>query len=67
MQLNYHIFEMDKDHFANPNLSGFCEKQCFRVCSVRQNFYVFSFQSYVFLNPDLDDLIFDCLPTSING
>ena len=33
----------------------------FRVCGVRQNLYVFS----LFLNPDLDDRVFDCLLTSM--
>ena len=33
----------------------------FRVCGVRQNFYVFS----LYRNPDLDDRIFDCLLTSM--
>ena len=28
-----------------------------RVCGARQNFYAFIF----YYNPDLDDLIFDCL------
>ena len=35
----------------------------FRVCSARQNFYVFS----VYCNPDLDDLSFDCLFTSMGA
>ena len=33
----------------------------FRVCGVRQNLYVFS----LYLNPDLDDRIFDCLQASM--
>ena len=33
----------------------------FKVCSVRQNFCVFS----LYRNPDLDDRIFDCLLTSM--
>ena len=33
----------------------------FRVCGVRQNLYVFS----LYLNPDLDDRIFDCLLASM--
>ena len=33
----------------------------FRVCGIRQNFYVFS----LYRNPDLDDRIFDCLLTSM--
>ena len=31
------------------------------VCGVRQNFYVFN----LYLNPDLDDQISDCLHTSM--
>ena len=31
-----------------------------RVCAARQNLYAFS----IYRNPDLDDLIFDCLLTS---
>ena len=33
----------------------------FRVCGVRQNFYMFS----LYRNPDLDDRIFYCLLTSM--
>ena len=33
----------------------------FMVCGLRQKFHVFS----IYLNPDLDDRIFDCLLTSI--
>ena len=33
----------------------------FRVCGVRQNFYVYS----LYRNPDLDDRIFDCLLASM--
>ena len=33
----------------------------FRVCWVRQNLYVYS----LYRNPDLDDRIFDCLPSSM--
>ena len=33
----------------------------FRVCGARQNFYVFS----LYLNPDLDDRIYDCLLTEM--
>ena len=33
----------------------------FRVCGVRQNFYVFS----LYRNPYLDDQIFDCLESSM--
>ena len=48
--------------FSQPKYECGCyERQVFRVCGVRQNLYVFS----VYRNPDLDDLIFDCLLTSI--
>ena len=40
---------------------GCCEMLVFRVCGARQNLYVFS----LYLNPDLDDRIFDCLITSM--
>ena len=40
---------------------GCCEMIVFRVCGVRQNFYLFS----LYRNPDLDDRIFDCLLTSM--
>ena len=54
------MYEMDKEHFANPSLSVVVVKFCFfRVCGVRQNLYVFS----LYRNPDLDDRIFDCLLT----
>ena len=36
---------------------GCYEMLVFRVCGVRQNFYVHS----LYRNPDLDDRIFDCL------
>ena len=35
--------------------------QVFRVCAARQNLYAFS----LYRNPDLDDLIFDCLLSSM--
>ena len=35
----------------------------FRVCGVRQNLYVYS----LYCNPDLDDLIFDCLLASVGA
>ena len=40
---------------------GCCEMMFFRVCSVRQNLYVYS----LYRNPDLDDRIFDCLLASM--
>ena len=40
---------------------GCYEMLFFRVCGVRQNFYVFS----LYRNPDQDDRIFDCLLTSM--
>ena len=33
----------------------------FRVCGARQTFYVFS----LYRNPDLDDRIYECLPTAM--
>ena len=48
--------------FRQPKFEcGCCEMLVFRVCGVRQNFYVFSLYS----NPDLHDRIFDCLLTSV--
>ena len=52
---------MDLELFVNPNLSVVVAMLVFRVCGVRQNFYVFS----LYRNPDLDDRIFDCLLTSM--
>ena len=52
---------MVTEHFANPNLSGCCEMQVFRVCVVRQNVNVFN----LYRNPDLANRIFDCLLTSM--
>ena len=40
---------------------GCCEILVFRVCGVRQNFYVYS----LYRNPDIDDQIFDCLLASM--
>ena len=40
-----------------------CEMLVFRVCGVRQNFYVFS----LYRNPDRDDQIYDCLLTAMAG
>ena len=48
--------------FRQPKFEcGCCEMLVFRVCGVRQNFYVFS----LYRNPDLDNQIFDCLLTSM--
>ena len=56
-----HMCEMVLRLLSNPKFEcGCCEMLVFRVCSVRQNFYVFS----LYRNPDLDDRIFDCLLTS---
>ena len=50
--------------FRQPKFGcGCCEMQVFRVCGVRQNFYVFS----LYRNPDLDDRIYDCLLTAMAG
>ena len=40
---------------------GCCEMLFFRVCSVRQNLYVYS----LYCNPDLDDRLFYCLLASM--
>ena len=40
---------------------GCWEMLVFRVCGGKQNFYVYSFYRY----PDLDDLIFHCLLSSM--
>ena len=40
---------------------GCCEMLFFRLCGVRQNFYVYS----LYRNPDLDDRIFYCLLASM--
>ena len=48
--------------FSQPKFEcGCCEMLVFRVCGVRQKFYVFN----LYRNPDLDDRIFDCLLTSM--
>ena len=48
--------------FRQPKFEwGYCEMLVFRVCGARQNFYVFS----LYLNPDLDDRIYDCLSTAM--
>ena len=48
--------------FRQPKFEcGCCEMLVFRVCGMRQNLYVYS----LYLNPDLDDQIFDCLLASI--
>ena len=50
--------------FRQPEFEcGCCEMLDFRVCGVRQNLYVFS----LYRNPDLDDLIFDCLLASMDA
>ena len=47
--------------FRQPKFEcGCCEMLIFRVCSVRQNRYVYS----LYRNPDIDDWIFDCLLAS---
>ena len=38
----WHTYEMDMEHFDNPNLSVVVMR-VFRVCGVRQNLYVLSF------------------------
>ena len=47
--------------YTNYGVVGCCEMLVFRVCGVRQIFYVFS----LYRNPDLDDQIFYCLQTSM--
>ena len=48
--------------FRQPKFEcGCCEMLFFRVCGARQNLYVFG----LYRNPDLDNLIFDCLLTSM--
>ena len=48
--------------FRQPKFKcGRCEMQVFRVCSVRQNLYVYS----PYRNLDLDERIFDCLLASM--
>ena len=48
--------------FRQPKFEcGCCEMMFFRVCDMRQNFYVFSLHR----KPDFDDRIFYCLLTSV--
>ena len=48
--------------FRQPKFEcGCCQMLVFKVCGVRQNLYVYS----LYLNPDLDDRIFDCLLASM--
>ena len=50
--------------FRQPKFkSDCCEMLVFRVCSARQNLYVFGLNR----NPDLDDLIFEYLLTSMGA
>ena len=50
--------------FRQPKFEcGCCEMLVFRVYAVRQNLHVFS----LYRNLDLDDQIFDCLPTSMTA
>ena len=58
-----HTCVMVTEHFAKQNLRGCgcCKMQVLGVCVGRQNLHVFC----LYLNPDLDDRIFDCLLTSM--
>ena len=48
--------------FCQPTFEcGCCEMLVFRVCYARQNLYVLS----LYLNPDLEDQIFNCLLSSM--
>ena len=48
--------------FCQPKFEcGCCEMLFFRVCGVRQNFYVYS----IYRNTDLDDRLFYCLVASM--
>ena len=48
--------------FRQPKFEcGCCEMLVFRVCGVRQNFYLYS----LYRNPYLDDRIFYCLLASM--
>ena len=48
--------------FRQPKFEcGCCKMLVFKVYGVRQNLYVYS----LYLNPDLDDRIFDCLLASM--
>ena len=50
--------------FPQPKFEcGCCEMLVFRVCGMIQNLYVYR----LYRNPDLDDLIFDCLLASISA
>ena len=56
------MYELVKEHFANPNLSVVVAKCWFLgFCGVRENLYVYC----LYRNPDLDNRIFDCLPASM--
>ena len=57
-----HMYKMDTEHVAKPTFECGCsELMFFRVYDVRQNFIVIS----LYRNHPLDDLIFDCLLTSM--
>ena len=49
------------EHVADPSLSVVVAKCCFLGFVVQDRTYVFS----LYLNPDLDGRIFDCLLTSM--
>ena len=50
--------------FRQPKFEcGCCEKIIFRVCGVRQIFFLF----WLYRNPDLDDRMFYCLLTSMSA
>ena len=52
---------MDAKKFADTKLSVFVEKWIFLWFGVLENFCAFS----LYRNPDIDDLIFDCLLASM--
>ena len=56
-----HTYKIGTEHFTNQNLTDCCEMLVICVCGVRQNLYMHS----LYCNPDLDDLIFDCLLASM--
>ena len=56
-----HTYEMDMEHFANPSLKVVVAKCWFLGFVVLDRTYVFS----LYCNYDQDDLIFDCLLTSM--
>ena len=56
-----HTYETVTEHFANPNLSVVVAKCFFLGCMVWDRTFVIS----LYRNPDLDDWIFDYLPTSM--